>query len=139
MDLGFVSQAVALRADGALAAPGWFLVELDCPEYGGGVQVAPSTVADYDALSARLRAHFPHAAWAAHGTGVPGYAVLQRALEGGAHLRVGFEDAMHLPDGRLATSNAEPVAWAVARGRERGRRIAGPDEARAIIRGHAAP
>lgn len=69
MDLGFVSNAVALRDDGVLPPPGWFLLELDSPTDGAGPQVAPSTVANYDLLAARLHAHFPHAAWAAHGAG----------------------------------------------------------------------
>lgn len=133
MDLGFISNAVALRDDGVLPAPGWFLLELDSPADGAGPQVAPSTVANYDILAARLRTHFPDAAWAAHGAGRPGYSVLRRALTRGAHVRVGFEDAVHLPDGRLAVSNAELVAWAVAAARQVGREPASATIARSII------
>jgi 3-keto-5-aminohexanoate cleavage enzyme len=133
MDLGFVSNAVALRDDGLLPDSPWFLLELDSPGYGAGFQVAPATVANYDALAGPLAAHFPAARWAAHGQGLPGYAVIARALAAGAHVRVGFEDAVHHPGGHLAGSNAELVAWAVGAAKELGRRPATSAEARAIM------
>jgi 3-keto-5-aminohexanoate cleavage enzyme len=132
MDLGFVSNAAALRDDGVLPDRPWFLIELDSPAYGSGVQVAPSTVANYDALAAPLRQHFPAARWAAHGQGVAGYAVIERALADGAHIRVGFEDAIQLPDSHLARSNAELVRWAVAAAQKAGRTPATVEETRLI-------
>ncbi len=137
MDLGFLSNAVALRDDGLLPTSAWFLLELDSPAWGTGRQVAPATVANHDFLAAALREHFPRAAWAAHGVGLPGYAVVARALATGGHARVGFEDAVQLPDGGLAGSNAALVAWAVATARAAGREPATPAEARAIIVGGA--
>lgn len=133
MDLGFVSNAVALRDDGVLPARPWFLLELDSPRFGSGIQVAPSTVANYDALAGALRHHIPNARWAAHGRGTAGYPVIARALAAGAHVRVGFEDAICFPDGRLAGSNADLVAWAVAAAREIGREPATFAVARAIV------
>ena len=133
MDLGFISNAVTLRDHGVLPARPWFLLELDSPDYGSGVQVAPSTVANYDALSAPLRRHFPVTQWAAHGQGVAGYAVIEQALTDGAHVRVGFEDAIQLPDGRVARSNAELVGWAVAAAKDAGRMPATSEEARVIM------
>ena len=133
MDLGFVSNAVSLRDDGVLPDPGWFLLELDSAGYGAGRQVAPASTANYDRLASDLRANFPGAIWAAHGSERPGYAVLRRALDDGTHVRVGFEDAVQLPDGRLAASNADLVAWVVAAAQERGREPATLDGARAII------
>ena len=133
MDLGFVSNAVALRDDGVLPEPAWFLLELDSPGYGGGAQVAPATVENYDHLSRVLRERFPDAAWAAHGAGVGTYEVVRRALADGAHVRVGFEDAVHLADGSLARGNAEAVEWAVGTARERGREPASAAAARAIV------
>jgi 3-keto-5-aminohexanoate cleavage enzyme len=132
MDLGFVANAVALRDDGVLPERPWFLIELDSPAYDSGIQVAPSTVANYDALAASLRQQFPAARWAAHGQGVAGYAVIERALAGGQHVRVGFEDAIHLPGGRLARSSAELVRWAVAAVHDAGRAPATVEEARVI-------
>lgn len=135
MDLGFISNAVALRVDGAIPGYPWFLVELDSPAYGAGRQTASATVADYEVLSSRVREHFPRARWAAHGAGLGTYDILLRALDDGDHVRVGFEDSLVLPNGRPAPSNADLVAWAATSAAERGRRPATPAEARAIIRG----
>ena len=132
MDLGFVSNAVTLRDDGRLPERPWFLIELDSPAYGAGVQVSPSTVANYKALVAPMEEHFPKSRWAVHGQGVAGYGVIQGALADGSHIRVGFEDAIHLPDGRLARSNAELVTWAVDAARDMGRTPATFEEARVI-------
>jgi uncharacterized protein (DUF849 family) len=137
MDFGFVSNAVTLREDEVLPAAPWFLLELDSPAYGDGAQVAPATVANYAALSAALRGQFPGATWAAHGAGVATYPVVRRALEEGAHARVGFEDCVRMPDGTLARSNADQVAWAVEQAVELGRRPATAKEAREIIAGSA--
>lgn len=133
MDIGFISNAVMLREAGLLPERPWFLIELDSPGYGLGPQVAPSSVANYDVLAARLREFFPDAAWAAHGAGLAGYAVLERALADGAQLRVGFEDAVCLPDGQPATDNAALVRWAAAAARAAGRAPATPAQARALI------
>ena len=133
MDLGFVSNAVSLQDDGLLPTQPWFLIELDTPAYGAGRQVAPSTAANYDLLAGLVGAHFPDAAWAGHGNGMEGYAVLRRALEAGAHIRVGLEDTLHLPEGRLAPSNTAMVEWAAATARRRGREPASAAQVRAII------
>lgn len=137
MDLGFVSNAVALREDRLLPPREWFLIELDSPAYGAGKQVAPSTPANYTLLASLVREYFPRAAWAAHGVGLAGYDVLRRALEDGAHVRVGFEDVLQLPDGRRASSNADLVEWAVGAAKVLGREPATAAEAQAIIAGSA--
>ncbi len=51
----------------------------------------------------------------------------------GGHVRVGFEDNIHYKKGVLAESNAQLVARIVRIGRELGREIATPDEAREIL------
>lgn len=135
MDFGFISNAVTLRADGELPDTPWFLLELDSPAYGAGTQVAPATAANYAALSSALREQFPGAPWAAHGAGSATYAVVQRALDEGAHVRVGFEDCVQMPDGTLARSNVDQVAWVVERATALGRRPATAEEARRIILG----
>jgi 3-keto-5-aminohexanoate cleavage enzyme len=133
MDLGFISNAVALRDDNVVPADAWFLIELDSPAYGAGSQVAPATVANYDALAAAMREQFPQGSWAAHGAGLAGYAVITRALADGSHLRVGFEDAIHHPGGHIARGNADLIAWAANAAREAGRHVATFAETRAII------
>jgi len=121
MDTGFLSNAVALLDDRLLPEHPWFLLELDSPGYGAGPQVAPSTVDNYVRLAEALAACFPATAWAAHGHGEPGYAVIERALTTGAHVRVGFEDALTLPGGARPESNGQLVEWAAAASRRRGR------------------
>jgi uncharacterized protein (DUF849 family) len=49
-----------------------------------------------------------------HGDGPATWAVLQRALPDGRDVRIGLEDALTLPDGRVARDNAELVAAAFA-------------------------
>ncbi len=133
MDFGFVSNAAALRDDGVLPPAPWFLLELDSPGFGQPPQVAPSTVAAYDALATAMREQFPDARWAAHGQGIGTYDIVRRALETGQHVRVGFEDAVVLPDGRIPGSNAELVEWAVAAARAAGREPASASETRRIV------
>ena len=52
----------------------------------------------------------------------------------GEHIRVGFEDAVTLPDGSSATSNAQLVEHAVRLGAALGRAPMPPDEARRLLR-----
>jgi 3-keto-5-aminohexanoate cleavage enzyme len=102
-----------VRDAGLLPERPWFLLELDSPGHSSGPQVAPATIANYDALAAALRSQFPAAAWAAHGNGRATFDVIRRAIATGAHVRVGFEDAVVMPDGRLTADNAQQVRWAV--------------------------
>ena len=51
----------------------------------------------------------------------------------GGHVRVGFEDNIHYKKGVLAENNAQLVARIIRIGRELGREIATPDEAREIL------
>jgi 3-keto-5-aminohexanoate cleavage enzyme len=51
----------------------------------------------------------------------------------GGNVRVGFEDNIHYKKGVLAENNAQLVARIVRIGRELGREIATPDEAREIL------
>jgi 3-keto-5-aminohexanoate cleavage enzyme len=132
MDLGFVNNAAMVRDAGLLPERPWFLLELDSPGYGFGSQVAPATITNYDALAAALRSQFPAAAWAAHGNGRAMFDVIWRAITTGAHVRVGFEDGVFMPDGRLATDNAQQVRWAVEVAAEFKRVPATPAEAREI-------
>ncbi len=59
-------------------------------------------------------------------------AVTQSILLGG-HVRVGFEDNPYSSKGVLAKSNAEAVARVARIGRDLGREIASPDEARELL------
>lgn len=48
-----------------------------------------------------------------HGFGNAAWAILEAALQGGCDTRIGLEDTLILPDGRLAKDNTELVAFAV--------------------------
>lgn len=58
-----------------------------------------------------------------HGEGGAAWPVLIRALEAGRDVRIGLEDTLRLPDGRLATGNGELVATAARLARETGRQL----------------
>ena len=51
----------------------------------------------------------------------------------GGNVRVGFEDNIHIEEGKLAKNNAELVAKIVGIARDLGREIASPDEAREML------
>lgn len=132
MDLGFVSNAVALAEHGELPAAPWFLVELDSPWFGSGTQVAPATVESYAAVAGALGACFPAARWAAHGSGRGTFAVVEAALAAGRHARVGLEDTVVGPDGG-AMGNVEQVRWAVDAVGRAGRRLATAHQTRLAL------
>ena len=55
------------------------------------------------------------------------------AIAMGGHARTGLEDNIYYRRGELAVSNAQLVARVVRIGRELGREIASPSEARSIL------
>jgi 3-keto-5-aminohexanoate cleavage enzyme len=59
--------------------------------------------------------------------------LLAAAIGLGGHVRVGWEDNPYLPDGTLATSNAQLVDVVVQMARSVGREVASVDEARLIV------
>ena len=73
------------------------------------------------------------ATWSATGIGRSHLLVTRQALERGGHVRTGFEDVRYFARGELATSNAQLIARVAGMAAEAGRRVASPDEARAIL------
>jgi uncharacterized protein (DUF849 family) len=65
-----------------------------------------------------------------HGEGPATWAVLDAALARGRDIRIGFEDTVHLPDGRRARDNADLVGEAIAMVRRHGYRPVSPAPAR---------
>jgi 3-keto-5-aminohexanoate cleavage enzyme len=59
--------------------------------------------------------------------------ILPYAIELGKHVRIGTEDYPYLNKGVMATDNAELVRKIVRIGKQKGRHIADPSEARTII------
>jgi uncharacterized protein (DUF849 family) len=84
-----------------------------------GSYAAPDSITDpLDAYVAALQ--IP-ANWMACGFGRVEADIAKQAAELGGHVRVGFENNLFLPDGRMAESNADLVALAVQTGHNAGR------------------
>ena len=64
--------------------------------------------------------------------------VHRKAAELGGNLRTGLEDSFYLPNGDKATSNGQMIEELARVAREAGLEIAGPDEARGMVKALAA-
>jgi uncharacterized protein (DUF849 family) len=73
------------------------------------VDAALSTVASIEALLDAAGIQTPRLL---HGTDATAWPLLEIALQRGYDMRIGLEDTLHLPDGRLARDNAQLVAAA---------------------------
>jgi uncharacterized protein (DUF849 family) len=73
-------------------------------------------------LVSAVRAHEADVPVLLHGEGASAWPALRLAVELGLDTRVGLEDTLVLPDGRVAAGNAElvDVAWALIRGGQTG-------------------
>ncbi|HKS20098.1 MAG TPA: 3-keto-5-aminohexanoate cleavage protein [Bradyrhizobium sp.] len=131
-DVGFLSTLVALVADGAMERPRYLLLEF-ASRLGDGIQAIPGTPAAYALMADLVRGALPGTLWAAHGGNESCFLIAGLAISTGAHARLGFEDRVTLPDGRLARSNAELVSWAAEAARLYGRRPASPAETRQLV------
>ncbi len=70
-------------------------------------------------MVAALDEEFPN--WTVCAFGPTEHAVACAAMEAGGHVRIGFENNLFRPDGRLAVDNAENIARAVQAARNLGR------------------
>jgi 3-keto-5-aminohexanoate cleavage enzyme len=73
------------------------------------------------------------ASWSVCSVGLTIYTVAPVAIATGGHVRVGFEDCIHIAKGQLADSNAQMVAKMAHIAEQLGREIAKPAEARKIL------
>jgi 3-keto-5-aminohexanoate cleavage enzyme len=71
--------------------------------------------------------------WGVIGISRDQWMLVAAALTLGGSIRVGLEDNLYLPDGRMASSNGELIAKARQMTEEIGRRPASVDEARAML------
>lgn len=93
----------------------------------------PAEPARAQDLPDRLRGMPADSLWSVCAFGQSEAACAAMAFALGGHVRVGFENNLHLPDGRLAPDNAALVTNAAALARTIGVRPATPAETRAIL------
>lgn len=102
-----VEDAERLAASGVAHRVTRVLVEV----MQGGGQAAARTAREIDAALDRLEVAAPRLH---HGEREATWPVLRQALTMGRDIRIGFEDTLDLPDGKLASTNAELVSVAAA-------------------------
>ena len=125
-----VARYAQLKARGVLGEGN------DCPlfvlgRYTAGQVSAPSDLDPFLAAAASVQLGD---AWSMCAFGRHENACAAHAAARGGHVRVGFENNLHLPDGTLAGRNADLVRAAVEAAEGAGRRLATADEARALMR-----
>lgn len=124
-DAGMVDEAVALEKEGFITLPAHFDFVLGV---GGALQARPEAL-DF------LRAYIPRGStWTCAAMGRHQLPFVELAAERGGNSRVGLEDNLYLAKGVLAKGNYELVAEAAKRAQAKGRRLATPAEARALLR-----
>lgn len=84
-------------------------------------------------LTAELERTLPGATWSISGLSPDNPDIADWALKLGGHLRTGFEDTIHRPDGQLAKNNADLVAVLAEACKRHSSRPATPEEARRIL------
>ena len=123
-DAGMINNAIVLHSIDALKAPLHFQFVLGVL---GGIQ------ATIDNLVFLKNSIPKDATWSVCAIGLSIYALGPAAIGLGGHVRVGFEDCVHIAKGVLAESNAQMVAKMVRFSQEMGREVAIPAETRRII------
>jgi 3-keto-5-aminohexanoate cleavage enzyme len=100
----------------------------------GVVNALPADEHLLDVLLAELRRILPAATWTAAGIGRHQATVMEWALQRGSDaVRTGLEDNIRVSKNRLASNNAELVEYAVLMVEAQNRRVATPEEARAVL------
>jgi 3-keto-5-aminohexanoate cleavage enzyme len=94
----------------------------------------PGAMPAWDDSVQFLSSHIPeNATWSATGIGRSHLPVTLTAIEAGGHVRAGLEDVRYYEPGSLAASNSQLITRVVDLARERGREVATPAQARAIL------
>jgi uncharacterized protein (DUF849 family) len=123
-DLGHVGSLEPLIDMGVLRTP----LHVDCVM--GVVGGIPPTARNLAAMVDNI----PHGShWGVIGISRDQWMLVSAALTLGGSIRVGLEDNLYLPDGRMATSNGELIAKARQMTEDIGRRPATVTEARAML------
>jgi 3-keto-5-aminohexanoate cleavage enzyme len=124
-DLGHVGSLWPLIDMGVLDPP------LHVDFVMGVVGGVPATARNLAAMADNLPDGRHH--WGVIGISRDQWMIVAAALVLGGSIRVGLEDNLYLPDGRMATSNGELIAKARRMTEDAGRRPATVEEARALL------
>jgi 3-keto-5-aminohexanoate cleavage enzyme len=124
-DLGHVGSLWPLIDMGVLDPP------LHVDFVMGVVGGVPATARNLAAMADNLPDGRHH--WGVIGISRDQWMLVAAALSLGGSIRVGLEDNLYLPDGRMATSNGELIARARRMTEDAGRRPATVEEARALL------
>jgi uncharacterized protein (DUF849 family) len=123
-DVGHVGSLAPLIDMGVLKQP----LHVDCVM--GVIGGIPPTARNLAAMVENI----PQPAhWGVIGISRDQWMLVSAALTLGGSIRVGLEDNLYLPDGRMATSNGELISKARQMTEDMGRRAASVEEARAML------
>jgi 3-keto-5-aminohexanoate cleavage enzyme len=129
-DVGHVGSLAPLIDMGVLEPP----LHVDCVM--GVVGGIPPTARNLAAMVENIPAAAPgerSSHWGVIGVSRDQWMLVAAALSLGGSIRVGLEDNLYLPDGRMATSNGELIAKAREMAEDVGRRAATVEEARSLL------
>ena len=123
-DVGHVGSLEPLIDMGVLKVP----LHVDCVM--GVVGGIPPSARNLAAMVENIP---PDSHWGVIGISREQWMLVSAALTLGGSIRVGLEDNLYLPDGRMARSNGELIAKARQMTEDVGRRAATVEEARAML------
>jgi 3-keto-5-aminohexanoate cleavage enzyme len=124
-DAGMIDEALYLAREGLIELPAHFDFVLGVPG-GLGARV--------EALRFLVASLPEGCTWTVAGMARHQLSFVETAAESGGNARVGLEDNIYLSKGRLAKGSYELVQEAARRARAKGRKLATPQEARAMLR-----
>src|SRR5207342_2499350 len=126
-DLSMIFKAVEMEQAGKIAGP------LHVQFVMGVKNAMPVDRAVLEFYVATLRRLAPDATWTGAGIGKDQLTLAKWSLELGGHCRTGLEDNVRLDRDTLAPSNAALVRQVAGLCAQAGRRVATPQEARALL------
>jgi uncharacterized protein (DUF849 family) len=132
-DLSMIFQAAAMAKDGRIDGP------LHVQFVMGVKNAMPVDREVLEFYVRTLHRLAPDATWTGAGIGRDQLTLAKWSLELGGHCRTGLEDNVRLDRETLAPSNAALVAQIAGLCEQHGRRVATPQEARALLRLAAQP
>ena len=115
----------------------WPLIEMGLLkpplQYSFIVNVLGGLPATVESLQLQTKIMHPGSEWEVIGISHGHWRMLAAALVLGGNIRAGLEDHLHVPNGEMATSNAQMVAVAEQVRRSTGRKPATVEQAREIL------